>query len=225
MVAVPQPGPVPVALVRHGQTDWNLARRVQGHTDVPLNDVGRSEAAEAGRLLGGGGWQRVVTSTLSRAAETGTIIAQALALPEPPAVAALMERDYGEAEGFTVDDYRALQREPEGMEPWEAVVERSAGALRELVREDRRPLVAVAHGGVLRALLLAASAGAVPEHGVPILNGAIAGIGVDPDAEGHGIVFLRAPSHEPYSVPQALSELQGAERNASTSSAASRGRS
>jgi uncharacterized phosphatase len=62
-------------LVRHGETDWNRARRIQGATDIPLNDLGRAQAAEAGDLLSRRSFDRVVASPLSRAAETGSIIA------------------------------------------------------------------------------------------------------------------------------------------------------
>ncbi|NQD89088.1 histidine phosphatase family protein, partial [Paenarthrobacter sp. CM16] len=63
------------ALVRHGQTDWNAERRLQGSTDIPLNDVGREQAREAVAFLSDQQWDTVVASPLSRAAETAEIIA------------------------------------------------------------------------------------------------------------------------------------------------------
>ncbi len=44
-----------IALVRHGQTDWNRIRRIQGASDIPLNDVGRRQARDAASGLAGGG--------------------------------------------------------------------------------------------------------------------------------------------------------------------------
>ena len=53
------------ALVRHGQTDWNAERRLQGATDIPLNDVGREQAREAVSVLSGYEWDAVVSSPFS----------------------------------------------------------------------------------------------------------------------------------------------------------------
>ncbi|WP_067164740.1 histidine phosphatase family protein [Microbacterium sp. TNHR37B] len=65
-------------LVRHGETEWNALGLIQGHTDNPLNERGRSQAAAAGRELAGREYAAVVTSPLARASETARIIASAL---------------------------------------------------------------------------------------------------------------------------------------------------
>ena len=49
-------------LVRHGETDWNAARRIQGRTDIPLNDTGRDQARQAGELLARRRWDAVSTA-------------------------------------------------------------------------------------------------------------------------------------------------------------------
>ena len=70
-------------LVRHGETDWNLQRRIQGSTDIPLNDTGREQAAATGRLLARREWDAIYSSPLSRAIETGELIAREVGLPGP----------------------------------------------------------------------------------------------------------------------------------------------
>ncbi len=62
--------------IRHGETDWNLARRLQGLTDVPLNEKGRLQAKECGDRLRGEGvtFDRVYVSPLVRARETAALI-------------------------------------------------------------------------------------------------------------------------------------------------------
>ena len=58
-----------ISIVRHGQTEWNLHRRIQGSTDILLNSVGRSQAAETGVRLRERHWDVIVTSPLQRADE------------------------------------------------------------------------------------------------------------------------------------------------------------
>ena len=85
-------------LVRHGETEWNRERRIQGVSDIPLNDTGRAQAAALGDILVGHNFDLIVSSPLSRADETARIIAQRLGMPAPITVPDLIERNYGEAE-------------------------------------------------------------------------------------------------------------------------------
>lgn len=185
-------------LVRHGETDWNRARRIQGRTDIPLNDLGREQAGAAARYLRGLPVDRVVASSLSRAAETGSIIAEALGLPAPALRDDLVEREYGEAEGLTVfevdERYPAGQDVP-GRELPERVVERVAAALAELAAAHPDESIVVAtHGAVIRAMITAVSPQDAPERGMPIRNGSVHGFrlvdgvlgltGVDVDLDG-----------------------------------------
>ncbi len=143
-----------IALVRHGETDWNLARRLQGRTEVPLNPTGRAQAAAAAELLrehGGFTSAQVVASPLGRAIETSQIIAAALGLGETRIDEALIERHFGEAEGMLVAEaqHRWPDLEVPGGEAVNTVATRSANAFAKLLTEHPGSIV-IAHGAMLR---------------------------------------------------------------------------
>lgn len=162
------------ALVRHGETDWNRQRRIQGSTDIPLNATGRDQARRAGRVLAGRAWSRIIASPLSRAAETATLIAEEARLAAPEFDAAFVERHYGEAEGLTGAELDA--RFPDGVEvpgreSREAVAERVLAGLHRLAAEHPgESVIVVAHGGVIRSVLESVAPG---RHREPITNGSV----------------------------------------------------
>lgn len=162
----------PIALVRHGETDWNLARRIQGRTDIPLNDTGRQQAREIAQILADHGpWRGVRASPLGRAVETGRIIAEGLTLEAPTVDARFWERDFGEAEGLAVADaqqrWPGLVKIPQA-ESLEDLRARTATALHELLAEAPGTIV-VAHGAMLRAGMSHATCTEVPR----VLNGEV----------------------------------------------------
>lgn len=179
-MTVPTPLPTPpltIALVRHGETDWNRERRIQGLTDIPLNDTGRAQAAATAAELADDGWDAVYASTLSRAAETAEIMAARLGLPEPVLLPALIERSHGVLEGLDHQGRAALEAQAatiEGLEPRSAVVERAGAALVELAhRHPGGRVVVVSHGGVIHSLILQLSGWTLPGPGYVIGNGSV----------------------------------------------------
>jgi uncharacterized phosphatase len=149
-----------IVLVRHGQTDWNVSGRIQGSSDIPLNDVGRRQARDAANALADRRWGRLYTSPLSRAAETADIFAARLGLPRPEPVPGLAERAYGLAEGLTSDEVQ--ERFPDGVVPGkesrEALTARALSAVRVLAEHSSSdPVLVVTHGGVIRALVRSVS--------------------------------------------------------------------
>lgn len=145
------------ALVRHGQTDWNAQRRLQGSTDIPLNDVGRGQARDAVAALSGHSWDTIVSSPLSRAAETAHLIADGLGLSVARHVPELTERSFGPAEGLQAGPELEALRVPggfRGAESEDEAATRGLTALEELAEEFRgRRVLVVAHGTLIRVSL------------------------------------------------------------------------
>ena len=168
---LPARSPRIVYATRHGETDWNAQGRWQGHTDIPLNDVGRMQAravadrirvAEPGKIAG------IVSSDLSRAHETATIIG-ALVHAEVVAIEpALRERRFGIFEGLTREEcatrydehYRRwsddARETPPGAESHADIEARVTAAVLRAALEitpHEAPILVVSHGGALRAFL------------------------------------------------------------------------
>jgi broad specificity phosphatase PhoE len=170
-------------LTRHGETDWNNAGRWQGHTDVPLNPKGYTQARAIGEALKGAGLSAVVSSDLLRARETARVAAQVLGVPHAYEDPGLRERAFGPFEGLTreeclrlhPDAWRAWveeQRAPAGAEGRKELALRVTAAIGRAVEwaesTDARLLI-VTHGGSLRAAIVAGT-GVLP---APVANGAI----------------------------------------------------
>lgn len=92
-------------ICRHGQTDYNLVPRVQGHVDIPLNQQGKQQALHAAEVLQKTPIVRIIASPLQRAAQTATAIAKPLGLTvefDPR----LQERNFGQWEGLTWEEIK-----------------------------------------------------------------------------------------------------------------------
>lgn len=172
-----------LTLVRHGQTDWNLARRIQGSTDIPLNETGRADARSAAQHLAGSAHHMIYASPLARARETAEIIADSLGMQVAGLVPDIREREFGDGEGMLVDDYIATygdwHAEVPGAESLHEVGVRAIAALHAIDRDARRrsapqaeSVIVVTHGGVLRAVIDHVSGGTLPRQGEVIANGA-----------------------------------------------------
>jgi broad specificity phosphatase PhoE len=174
-----------VLVARHGQTDWNLHGRWQGHTDVPLNDAGRDQARALGESLRGTRIARVVSSDLSRALETARIVAAAIDAPLDPPDPDLRERGFGVFEGLTREECAAqhpdawarwsedLRAVPHGAEDQaHLAIRMTRGVLHAAARTDASDagaVLVVSHGGAIRALIAGIGGGPVP----PVPNAAV----------------------------------------------------
>jgi probable phosphoglycerate mutase len=166
-----------LAIVRHGQTDWNLHKRIQGSTDIPLNATGRAQAAATGLLLLERDYDGIVASPLARAAETARIMAGQLGLTRPELLPALTERHHGEIEGLSFIERQ--DRFPNGvvvpgLESRQAVLDRVLPAFGLLAAaHPGQSLLVVSHGGVIGTLLRHATEGERPRHDELIANGSV----------------------------------------------------
>jgi broad specificity phosphatase PhoE len=184
-------------LVRHGETDWNRDGRIQGATDVPLNDTGRRQARDAAaslrETLDSAVPTFVAASDLSRASETAQIIAGELGLDAPRLYPDLRERGYGVAEGIRVTEYferwgdwHGSSEVPEA-EPRAALRERALRGLTQVVQDVRRTtspsaasVIVVTHGALIREVIRHASGGTLPREGEKLAN-----------ASAHTVLFER----------------------------------
>lgn len=149
-----------VLLVRHGQSEWNASRRLQGQADIDLSDEGRREADALRETITAIKPCRVITSDLKRVTETAERISTDMARPEPR----LREIDVGAWTGRSIDDlvdevpndyanWRAGHYTPPGGETWDQFLTRVVAALEDAMREPCDNLLVVCHGGVIRAVL------------------------------------------------------------------------
>lgn len=103
MQHIPKSVETRICLIRHGETEWNVQRRIQGHTDIPLNETGRAQALAMAFNAAHQRFQAIYSSDLARALET----AKALAAREDHAVRPLpqlRERHYGLFQGLTAEE-------------------------------------------------------------------------------------------------------------------------
>lgn len=163
-----------LVVVRHGETHWNVASRIQGHTDSPLTPAGEAQAAAIAARLATERFDRLVSSDLGRALATARAIAARTGhriVPDPR----FRERNYGVAEGLTYGEIgvhypeifsRVRDTDPDyvvpGGESRRQLLERVRDAFESLAREHEGARVTVVcHGGVLAALYRHV-------HGIPV---------------------------------------------------------
>lgn len=147
-------------IVRHGESEANVARRFSGRLDVPLTERGRAQAIAVAASLADVRFDRIVATPLARSLDTALEIARRRKMPVD-IVADLAEIDVGDMTGATFDEIRGLPSwREDGFVSWpngetlEQVLERSLRAVRRLHRETGEGTVLViGHGGVTRILV------------------------------------------------------------------------
>ena len=203
----PIPPTTLITLMRHGPTDWNLEKRIQGQTQTDLSDDGRKLCRQWAEKLrnymegwaGFGPMNRIVCSDLHRAGQTAEILVRHLELPVS-SMGGLGEQDWGEWTGRRIRDLRSscgdeVRRQeargwdfrPPGGESRMEVWNRASGALRSLAAfRPGEHILVVTHKGVLKCLLYRLlGMRFLPEEGDPLLPDTLHTISVEvmPDAD------------------------------------------
>lgn len=166
-----------IYLLRHGQTDWNLEGRIQGHTDIPLNRKGRLQIAQTAKGLAGicPNIDLIICSPLSRARESAEIAAKDLHYPIDQIVVEpmLIERCFGEAEGMEAKErekkypnyqYSDTGYRFPGIEEYEDLMKRANSAFQKIVitYNDKENILVVSHGAILAAVITVVTNGKIP---------------------------------------------------------------
>lgn len=149
-----------ILLVRHGQSEWNASRRLQGQADIELSDQGRAQADALRNVIEQIGPCRAVSSDLGRVQETVRRLGVADAQPDK----GLREIDVGEWTGRRIPDliaenedqylaWRAGTNTPPGGELWEDFADRVTSVINREAKSPCQNLLVACHGGVVRAIL------------------------------------------------------------------------
>ncbi len=150
----------PFHFARHGTTDWNVLQLCQGHTDIPLNEAGRKEAAALAQKAASFNFSHLYTSPLRRALETASIVQQTLSNSQLILVDELKERHWGQLEGISsLEMYRIEEIEESnpsfnpgrGVEIRDCFKVRIAKGLNRCLANDEKPLI-IAHGRLFLVL-------------------------------------------------------------------------
>ncbi len=157
--------PIRVVLWRHGQTDWNVENRFQGHSDIPLNKVGHYQASEAAKVLAALRPDRIISSDLIRAQETAAPLASLTDI-KVEINPNLRETDGGLWEGKLASENRATHGElfanwyeggdePAGVtgERRSDVAKRAVAVIEKETSNFSGTIVFVTHGGTVRSVL------------------------------------------------------------------------
>ena len=149
--------------MRHGETDWNNAGRLQGREDIPLNHNGILQAGHCALALKKRRWDAIFSSPLLRAKQTADIIADINDVRRVYEDADLIERDYGKASGLTPEERNILFPDGnyKGIEEWEtlksrvynAVLRCANGYYENDINNKNNNIIIVSHGSAINSIL------------------------------------------------------------------------
>ena len=166
-----------LGLLRHGQTDWNIDLRLQGTTDIPMNETGILQIEQAAQVLANHQWDLILTSPLGRAVQSAEIVQRRLENVQLEVEPLLLERSFGEGEGLTYPQWQAKYSDLEHIPGAESKLEveaRSRALLDHFVKNYAGArILAVSHGALIRCIISEVSQGTVPPKGERLQNASL----------------------------------------------------
>lgn len=159
---------IELIFVRHGQTDWNLEKRLQGIKDIPLNKTGISEAVNLRDNLSIS-IDSIISSDLKRAYKTAEILNETYKLPISTDER-IRERDFGELAGEKAEFSHTVDRDLYGVEVFEDFDKRLLSFLEDMTSLPAGRHMVVCHGGVISEILKVLSNGELHWKTHPISN-------------------------------------------------------
>ncbi|MBD1381074.1 histidine phosphatase family protein [Metabacillus arenae] len=164
-----------ICLVRHGETDWNKLGKLQGTTDIPLNETGIKQAEDCRDYFSVSDFDFLITSPLKRAKQTAIIINDNLNL-ELIEMSDFKERSFGDAEGLTVEKRTKIY--PDGKFPNQEEIEdfkeRVVNGIEKINHlYPTKKILLVAHGAVINMVLATLSNGEIDSSKTKLLNACI----------------------------------------------------
>ncbi|MEM7443128.1 MAG: histidine phosphatase family protein [Pseudomonadota bacterium] len=194
-------------LVRHGQSEWNAARRLQGQADIGLSERGAAQANALRPVIEGIAPCRAVSSDLKRVRET----ARRIGADAARVTDALREIDVGDWTGRPIDEIRAEDESayqgwrtgttaPPGGETWADFVDRVTGVIEEERHDPCQNLLIVCHGGVIRAMLHR-YVGLEPAYMIPVAPASLSAIRLGTEKPPRLELFNYLPSGVEFEAP------------------------
>ncbi|MGI6282881.1 histidine phosphatase family protein [Caproicibacterium lactatifermentans] len=167
-----------IYLVRHGETNWNRQRRVQGRENIHLNASGKRQAELCGRALVPLGIDCILSSPLQRAKKTAELIAAAVHVYPVRLDRRLIERDFGPLSGMTPVERRKMYLSGASipLESRDNLIDRMLAVLADYSGRTFQNVVMVSHGAAINALLYVRSGGSAGTGKTVLKNGGISRI-------------------------------------------------
>lgn len=180
-----------ICFIRHGETEWNRAKKLQGRCDIPLSPIGREQANKIGRLLTKEKWHVIVTSPLLRAKETANIIFEYVKPIYFLEDCGIIEKDFGEATGMEPELRNKLYKDRNypHMETDAEIENRVSKSLNNIISDfcDKNVLV-ISHSSVIKTILHLITGHHKDKYGVTLLPGGVSIVSYEKD-KGFDVMF------------------------------------